>query len=165
MSSKVTPYALAGISLFAGAAQAATYDWSFVSDGGLGPDGSGQFVESGGVVTSISGIFAGENITGLLASGYFGGSSPDNAVPLTFDGLGFSLANSVTLVGDNIKFMSSGPAIMWMGYNGTAFVNCNSGTFTATEVPEPASAALLGMALTGFLAAHRRRARPSTKAA
>jgi hypothetical protein len=161
VAKKFAPALAAGAGLLGGVAQAATYDWTFTGTGGS-PSGSGQYEESGGIVTAVSGTFEGIAITGVLAPGYLGGSQ-DNKFPGGV--FAFSLASATGGGWDNSALTDCGSgAALWQGFNGTNFVNgaANFGAYTVTlaAVPEPASAALLGVAIAGFLAANRRRARP-----
>ena len=156
MAQKLAPALLAGAGLFGTGAQAATYDWTFTATGGS-PAGSGQYTETGGVMTSITGIFDGIAITGLLAPGYEG-TWQDNTFP--GGGFAFSLASTSTGGWNNVGILDCGAGSAdWAGYNGTAQLAGSAGTYSVTLVPEPATLGLFGVAVTGLLAGTRRRAR------
>jgi hypothetical protein len=135
-----------------GSAQAALI-WDFTAS--LGDSGSGALSTdalSGGSyqVTGISGTFAGQTITGL--STFVGADNLLYPAPVFLDtaGLGFALAD-----GEDVRIWAEGAgAIFIEETSNNAF---SVGTFSASLLPEPATAGILaaGMAVLGL--ARRRR--------
>jgi hypothetical protein len=127
--------------------------WDFTAS--LGDSGSGVLTTdalSGGSyqVTGISGTFAGQAITGLTTF-----DSADNLLypaPQYLDsaGLGFALAD-----GEDVAIWAEGAGIIFI--ENTSANSFSGGTFSASLLPEPATAGILaaGMAVLGL--ARRRR--------
>ena len=148
-----------GFSLVATSAQATVYDWTYTGDSVVAASG-GQFTVDSGLFTSISGHWGAATITGLLAPGTLWDN--DNAFPLTENGVSFSVSPALTHGSTRITFYNQRGNFGWDGN----FSECGcGGTFSATvhaaDVPEPASAAILGAGLAGLLAAGRSRRRPA----
>ncbi len=149
-----------GFSLVATSAQATVYDWTYTGDSVVAASG-GQFTVDSGLFTSISGHWGAATITGLLAPGTLLGN--DNAFPLTGNGVSFSVSPALTNRSTGLSFYFKYGS--FYGWDGNLNDSGCSGTFSATvhaaDVPEPASAAILGAGLAGLLAAGRSRRRPA----
>lgn len=158
--------AVAGLS--APPAEAHLYNWTVaIPSGSPTVTGSGTLTTgdtivtgwdggfTGYLVTGITGTYAGLGITGLAAvNSYLGNDNLVNASApyLDIDGIAFTLSGS--LYGDDTVglYYDSGAG----GYTDTGLGN-GYGDFTLTDVPEPTSFVLLGVALVALGWAHSRR--------
>lgn len=146
-----------GMGVMPGVAQAALYNWTFVGSDPVFVS-TGQFNETGGLIDSFSGSWRGVAISGLSPVNTVGGN--DNLYPLNFDGVAFELVAPLPGGDIIVNLYADGfvAPFIWFGKNSS---DGGYGTFSASpvtaEVPEPASAVLLGAAVAGLMAAARRR--------
>jgi len=160
----------------AGSACAATIDWKYTSST---VNGSGQFTEIGGAITSFSGTIISplgvDSALSLIANpnGTARYTTPDgrfyvnNAYPVDTDGFYVS-GNLVPggeynlwsdLIGGQVN-PSTGPGELWAAKGGS-YVVTSAGTLTLSSTPEPAAWALMLIGVGGIggaLRGARRRA-------
>jgi hypothetical protein len=107
-----------------------------------GPGGTG--------VNYLTATFGASTLFGVEGSGSVADSSPPNAVAFTSDfGSGFVAPNF------SLSFSNIGPGLHITDGSIASFTAQNSGTFSASAVPEPASFALLGIGTAGFVVFRR----------
>jgi len=173
--------AVAGTTLLGAGTAQAEVDWSWSWSGtlfaGSGIQGVPQVSGSGTIastdngdgsytVTSITGTWDGYTIGTLdAANTYFGNDNLIFAVPLYVDNNGIAFTTTDGPANVNI-FAGGGAALLNQGTRqdyGSIDSNGNSGpgTLTLSEIPEPASMTLLGIAIT-TLPLIRRRTRART---
>ena len=113
------------------------------------------------MVDSITGIWDGIAITGILAVNTYPNGGNDNLLPITNAGLAFNLASAMSGGSTSVDVNNYGYQSPH-AYQGSGGVDFGCGTFSTTSpsaVPEPASMAVLGAGVAGLLTASRRRRR------